>query len=986
MSLNVVQHNAEAMFTNRQLNIITGLKGKSSEKLASGYRINRAADDAAGLFISEKMRCQVRGLDKASNNIQDGISFLQTGEGALNEVHNMLNRIKELSVQASNDTNTDIDRASINEEVQQIKKEMNRIFSDTEFNTIKIFRAPYTPDIEGTPDDYKMFNVENSVTIGGVLINNKRYTWDELGISSWSAPSDVDRQITFNDATTDKYGASGSEKITLKLNAGDMLPNLRRLYEVDADATGIKINNLYAGKWGVDIAEDGDVYTFSYRGMDITVNAEVGDTRDDVITHLQPDGMTTISWDAIPAGLSGSSAVSSTADTMLFNVTNTNKMNLENRNYIVNPNENGVVVTQVDTTTGTSAVTGGTMALWNSFNDLNGHYNITDWGTENEGANPVTLDDSAKYHFTDTTNWDGITSNNLSFDFNFLKDEVSRDEAIKGLNQTLSAAPVQAPIASVSSGDSEVSVSGYSNLNFHFQRDQLLRDFGTNGSDAPMSLTVERTRVFDGYVYDYEQRKELSAVYLKNTEGVTTTITDTYGSSTRKYYLEDETNPGSYVEVTADSNADLYAALEAATPTITTHAFGDEISSSASTTYTDTYIANTGQAPATVVDQSTDVAGEQLTEEGTVEIEFNGETKNYRVVDSYETNRNTTVHTVNSFEDKNYYKDGDIYTETTETTFYVEDNDTSNETRDTKGMRYKAAEGNGVRYVEIGEAYVQNKRYDVCHYEYAGKNTNNATVMTSKSGQFVDTSSGIKDSELDAGNWTTALAAEDVVDKIEITNADGGKTEYNTNLRARSATLSGTNVDGATSTISLNYDDRTDTSGSGNASVDLTIKPDGNATRTYTKPTQTKGAVSEMNLKVKINPPEKILNIQAGALGLQGIEIKWSALSNSIIGMGGVKTTSYGTAQAAMTATDEAIDMISKVRSGFGAQQNRLEHAYAIDRIIQENTDAGESRIRDTDMARETVIYSKYRLLEQVGQTLLAQANQNKMGILNLLQ
>ena len=128
MSIMMVQHNAEAMFANRELKVTTGLKAKSSERLASGYRINRAADDAAGLSISEKLRWQVRGLDKASTNIQDGISFLQTGEGALNEVHDMLHRIKELSIQASNDTNTDTDRNAINEEVQQIKKEMNRIF------------------------------------------------------------------------------------------------------------------------------------------------------------------------------------------------------------------------------------------------------------------------------------------------------------------------------------------------------------------------------------------------------------------------------------------------------------------------------------------------------------------------------------------------------------------------------------------------------------------------------------------------------------------------------------------------------------------------------------------------------------------------------------------------------------------------------------------------------------------------------------------
>ena len=237
MSIMMVQHNAEAMFGNRELKVTTGLKAKSSERLASGYRINRAADDAAGLSISEKLRWQVRGLDKASTNIQDGISFLQTGEGALNEVHDMLNRIKELSIQAANDTNTDIDRAAINEEVQQIKKEMNRIFNDTEFNTIKIFRAPYIPDIENTPDDYKMFNLGNSSTVGGLMINNRRYTWDELGVDN----SENDWEKKFTD--------DNGELIWLKLDKGADYSSMRRVYEMDADSTGIKINNLYAGKW-----------------------------------------------------------------------------------------------------------------------------------------------------------------------------------------------------------------------------------------------------------------------------------------------------------------------------------------------------------------------------------------------------------------------------------------------------------------------------------------------------------------------------------------------------------------------------------------------------------------------------------------------------------------------------------------------------------------------------------------------------------------
>ena len=134
----VVQHNLTAMNTNRMLGITTGQQAKSSEKLASGYRINRAADDAAGLSISEKMRSQIRGLDRASQNAQDGISVIQTAEGALNEVHSILQRMNELATQAANDTNTADDRTAISEEVQALSTEIDRISNTTQFNTMNL--------------------------------------------------------------------------------------------------------------------------------------------------------------------------------------------------------------------------------------------------------------------------------------------------------------------------------------------------------------------------------------------------------------------------------------------------------------------------------------------------------------------------------------------------------------------------------------------------------------------------------------------------------------------------------------------------------------------------------------------------------------------------------------------------------------------------------------------------------------------------------
>ncbi len=134
----IVQHNMTAMNANRQLGISTSALAKSTEKLSSGYRINRAADDAAGLAISEKMRSQIRGLDQASTNASDGISMIQTAEGALNESHSILQRMRELAVQAANGTETDDDRGNIQDEIEQLQEELDRISTDTEFNTMKL--------------------------------------------------------------------------------------------------------------------------------------------------------------------------------------------------------------------------------------------------------------------------------------------------------------------------------------------------------------------------------------------------------------------------------------------------------------------------------------------------------------------------------------------------------------------------------------------------------------------------------------------------------------------------------------------------------------------------------------------------------------------------------------------------------------------------------------------------------------------------------
>ena len=140
----VVQHNLRAMNSNRMLGLTTNAQSKSTEKLSSGYKVNRAADDAAGLAISEKMRRQIKGLTQASANAQDGISAVQTAEGALNEVHDMLQRMNVLANQASNDTMTSVDRNYLDSEVQALKSEINRVASTTTFNEQNLLDGSFT--------------------------------------------------------------------------------------------------------------------------------------------------------------------------------------------------------------------------------------------------------------------------------------------------------------------------------------------------------------------------------------------------------------------------------------------------------------------------------------------------------------------------------------------------------------------------------------------------------------------------------------------------------------------------------------------------------------------------------------------------------------------------------------------------------------------------------------------------------------------------
>ena len=241
----VVQHNLTAMNANRMLNITTSQQAKSTEKLSSGYRINRAADDAAGLSISEKMRKQIRGLTQASSNAQDGISAVQTAEGALTEVTSMLQRMNELAVQASNSTNSETDRDAIQDEIDQLVTEIDRVSETTKFNEtyllkgdkngVKAKEYSYVSQAPVAGKDVYMLGTDGKatlVTAGTVLSTENTYYegLTDVGVKAAITDSKVGQKISTTDLT-------GTYLTTAEAISGSSY------YRIDSNGKYVKVND-----------------------------------------------------------------------------------------------------------------------------------------------------------------------------------------------------------------------------------------------------------------------------------------------------------------------------------------------------------------------------------------------------------------------------------------------------------------------------------------------------------------------------------------------------------------------------------------------------------------------------------------------------------------------------------------------------------------------------------------------------------------------
>lgn len=298
-----VQNNMLAWNADRQLNINRKKKEKSAEKLSSGYKINRAADDAAGLSISEKMRRQIRGLQKGQENITDGISWVQIGDGAMEEIAQMLHRMEELAVKGANGTLQTADRAAIDEEIKQLRREINEIAKWTTFNDKKIFDNDQIDiDIESSLNELEIFNATydsttGEVTYGGFLFRGQRISWDSISPDMVTFDKNTNQQI-FTGGSYDYWDKDGYH-FHVDCEPGAKVPEISRSAKVEAYEGGISLDgrlipwgSLYDedGRSADEICHDGTWYA-DYEGMKIAYffpDGSVGSRQDmiDAISTL----------------------------------------------------------------------------------------------------------------------------------------------------------------------------------------------------------------------------------------------------------------------------------------------------------------------------------------------------------------------------------------------------------------------------------------------------------------------------------------------------------------------------------------------------------------------------------------------------------------------------------------------------------------------------------------------------------------------------
>ncbi|MGN0438309.1 MAG: flagellin [Lachnospiraceae bacterium] len=977
--MNVIAHNMMAANANRQFNINVKKRAKSNEKLSSGYRINRSADDAAGLSISEKMRNQIRNLRQATDNIEDGISLIHTAEGVFNETHQILHRMEELSVQAANDTYSEDDRASIDAEIQQLKEEISDSFFRAQFNGKYLFCEPYLPEVWGTCDDYQLFNDFGATGVngyGGISINNIRYTWQEMGVS-------FDSQGCFANNHVFKHtDAVTGEMIEFEFPKGSEPTDARRIYKWKAENGGISINGIPAVKWedvnGLDPANPSPgVLSFDYRGMHIKFKSDAYSMND--LEHgINGKWFNTeVHWVGMYTTDFVEKAVDILHDAQSIRVTEGEHMDGRGiyKNdiqdvadfYTLYVDENGVQLRDKANHGHDHNTTGDkhTFIKWEDFHNgttvkpndswkVETDYPIVDWGENNDNSiGTITFDHDAIYHYKDE--YTGI-----EFDFR-LADEASYEKVHAGME--LSLGTIKTDMRYSTYTDSEL--MGFVDTLTNPITKKTLEDcfeLKVNSSNISYENMLKTGRNFDVKNYDF-----LDEVTVNNKRDTLTNEVISY-----EYVYKMNNLPELKTTIDAAKLNEMMRKVEYGTQRLNI----------------------------------------DLTADPELSINATYKVDNFQTIVSVNRNRKYGLEAVESADLERiglttYMKEMDVILEK------VFDNDNISNTgiftEDEKNiLRDYMEDINDICKGDVLSKITEQKVYDkITISDQEGYTDTNQSINQSNKDGNIDYKQHLTDRRTYFTDANSQLNA--IVDKIKDMQSIVSSKGVNPDLDELSSRF----VDciDYTNLVSGLYNDAKNNL-EADEENELTYNEELTIYRRNVLPVFEKSElnmhtnsfvyvdVTNVNENAKDNfsihsvydyqydncPPKRQCIIQSGANATEDTTIEWQQMNLTRLGLGGARCTTREEAVSTIARVQKALHIVNENRSNFGAIENRLEYELNNNLNYGENLEASESNIRDTDMAKEMSENAKHNLLIQASQAMLTQANQTNQYVLNLLQ
>lgn len=1038
----VIAHNMGAINTNRQIKIVSKNMNNSTQKLSSGYKINRSADNAAGLGISEKMRFQIRGLFKGAANIDDGISYCQVADGALNEVHDMLQRMNELSVQAANGTNSKSDRQAIDDEIQALKEEIDRICQTTKFNDEYIFKCEDNKPLEhevyslryyGMNTDVEIYNASANVTAagitatyGGIVYNGVRTSWDAIDPNMYDATTGL-----FREGSYDMTAEDGTQ-FTFVCEDGAVAPRMKMQGVIEADQDGIKIGTSLVG-WENVFDESGkkinpdnikkEEYTIRQGGLRIKFTPQEGDSFEDVISKLcgcRWESECEIPHEATAVFADFSDSRLTITDNSMVKAYIDHNYSMDT-DYEIKADATGMWIEDI--------TSGNTMT--NSFKSW------SSMGFNNWGNGSRDISEEKEYHYRCNLGQGSDGDFEIVFQ---VQNEISLDSLVAALDGTkiigggnadqtssiatmdcnTGAAPeikktsVNANTISLNTEEEYRLGRDFSNLNVYGDQ-QAAYDSTNNRIGVTFSATV------DGVLTEKKYQTD-------NLDALTDSIANKISSKMSTYYQA--------LYKRYASGADKPEILD-----LTTLIGSDKVTGGGAPTYLEDVL----QIDASDPDLKTTQTMYGNDEYACASIDFSGLGVDYQLGDLIGMGYNSTCPTCprhyslqfdsasqntalawnditiagNTFkyayvgkaydnklsidlDSMSYITNGTDFTNAlidiiTQTHTEFSDHFTQYATKVNDGKLYLY--DNRAGYVENGVSTAKNAQFEPFSYGFDTQTDINLRFKdTTDSSEYIDASYTYDYGSLLNMDIASRLITTPDPNGMYVLN--NGKYEKFDPTNPAHGGLTRVNITGIDDTVDLPdikqkvkdniYQKLADNTKmklqpTNFMKVDVTGQMDNSDNKVMiTDSNRPKEVEREKALRM----PEKTeyLQIQCSSNTIDQLEIEKYKLSVYRLGLDKLNVRTQSASDDAINMIARAIQRISTVRSSIGAYQNRLEHSYNANLNTHENTTAAESRIRDTDMDEEMVTNANNNILLQMGQSMLAQTNQSKQGVLSLIR